>query len=146
MCLKTPVFSTIWLCEPKFGSFMAFFCRLFPEWKMARPNALARFSPWRTTLWLTYFSLISVRAEIGKSEEWKSKKIRPLAWTDFLAPPVRLERTTPWLTVRCSNRLSYGGIWNKVAGETYSVSPADMSAMNYLPGPSPAKYFRHCRA
>ena len=30
----------------------------------------------------------------------------------LLAAPVRLERTTPWLTVRCSNQLSYGAIFN----------------------------------
>ena len=39
-----------------------------------------------------------------------------LTWY-LLAAPVRLERTTPWLTVRCSNQLSYGAISMTPSGD-----------------------------
>ena len=41
----------------------------------------------------------------------KIEKARNLSCEPFkMAPPVGLEPTTPGLTVRCSNQLSYGGI------------------------------------
>ena len=48
-----------------------------------------------------------------KKQKTKQAKHRS-AWLVKMAPPVGLEPTTPGLTVRCSNQLSYGGIglWN----------------------------------
>ena len=39
----------------------------------------------------------------------------------LLAAPVRLERTTPWLTVRCSNQLSYGAITLRLCQTTLII-------------------------
>ena len=55
-------------------------------------------------------SLQSTWRESGSwfGTKFESKKITPSQsrWCYFLAPNVGLEPTTPWLTVRCSNRLS----------------------------------------
>ena len=58
----------------------------------------------------------------------------------FLAPPAGLEPATSWLTVMRSTD------WAKEEYLKGYVSYPYVSAMTYFSGPSPAKYFRHCKA
>ena len=75
-----------------------------------------------------------------KSEGVKSKNPERFRIQDFLAPPAGLEPATSWLTVMRSAN------WAKEEYIKGYFSYPYVSAMTYFSGPSPAKYFRHCKA
>ena len=47
-----------------------------------------------------------VSLHLGPNRKSEKRKPKALPWVFFLAPPAGLEPATPWLTVRCSYRLS----------------------------------------
>ena len=86
------------------------------------------------SLWLLIMLLL-IRDQQGSQR--KKQVLRPAF---SLAPPAGLEPATSWLTVMRSTD------WAKEEYlKGYLMYPY-VSAMTYFSGPSPAKYFRHCKA
>ena len=54
-------------------------------------------------------------------QAWKACELTISPTRQMVAPKVGLEPTTPWLTVRCSNQLSYLGIFNQIKKEPSDV-------------------------
>ena len=64
-------------------------------------------------LWLWTWLQYSLKSKSYEEMSYEKKKNGQTVISDdlsALAPQVGLEPTTPWLTVRCSNQLSYWGI------------------------------------
>lgn len=52
-----------------------------------------------------------IRTRAYRDKIRTNQYLRVCSYLSNLAPPTGLEPVTPWLTVRCYYRLSYGGIW-----------------------------------